>query len=401
MVRMMGHNEKMATKIVEVSSYLPRGIVPPDPNKVGSGLTGLVVGVTDEYLRYLRLTVGIEDGVTCVCKIVEPCTLDEEAEGYYSMTDVMYELVFNVYISARDPTLIVPIIHWFIYYTDKEDGYEEMLMNSHGDNPNSYINRLHAGTGITIVDGDEETSLLTDICWNMDQLKTLDRPLTPTERKNRTTITTAVITMPKYDGDLKTLMLKKQEPPMEDRYMMCSEMMKLISRLHKCGVVHGDNHEKNILYAETIGPEGDRTIFRLHDFGRAQAFEKLSDYDLADEIGYDLVRLGAVCYSILIWRQTYTELAPKILRFNSWQVKSPFAKDMLYALKNALLQDNDVLKSGEYLETIRENFDKAWNAEADAVKAAKAAAAAPINSLMRVMKHGGGRQTRTRLSDYV
>lgn len=318
-------------------------------SQVGEGLTGTVYKVSDDYLAYIRTEANLQDDVNCVSKIVEPSQAKPGADDYYEMTDVRDEIVFNTLVCAKDKTLAVPIIHWVIFYTDRKDG-ERSIMNSRGADRDLFLNEMYNPRS-NIVKGEVNGNLKTDICWTFDDLNQLTRPLTQSEKQDGTTVIRALISMPLYDGDLKTLMRTHAKPSFAIRYRMCIDMMNLMLRLHKgCKVLHGDNHEKNILYKMT---EEEGLIFRLHDFGRARNFDKCKDRD----ISFDLGRLGAVCLSIIVWRQVwgmYDNLAQP--DFDYTKAEDPMIIEMLKKLKHSW--PRGTLRTGVYLEWLRDTYDK-------------------------------------------
>lgn len=329
---------------------------------LAGGLTGKIYKVQAGYLEYLHLETDIDESVDCVCKIVKPCKVsDPDADDYYEMTDVRDEITFNALVCAKDPLLAVPILHWFIYYTRKEDA-EQMLMNSHGDGEDEYVNQLHSGL-VKFVNG-TEANLNSKICWTQSELDELSRPATEREKQERTTIKRVVLAMPLYDGDVMWMMNKYPKPSRVERYRICSEVMHLILRLHKCGVVHGDNHERNILYKDVQGT----ITFRLHDFGRSRHLDETKPpyfppgrsffdplfADLGLDVAKDIGRLGGVCLSIIKWRKGHYKLAEPYYTYKENDVPDSFARDMLDTLRIG----GDTLKTDEHLARILKKFDQ-------------------------------------------
>lgn len=260
---------------------------------VGRGRSGDVYLATRAYVNYLADNDdGLLDDTDCVVKIVEPSYIHT-----FSVTDIRNEIEFVNYLSSRPDTrnVVVPFLHWLLLYTSKETG-NRVLMSSHLYNANTRIRNEWFHGDIFVTVGNTET-MKAEICWTKQELEDdeeVKRRLTDAERATHTSLIRAMITMPRYEGDLLAFVNRHRLPLGGVQYRICAELIFLVHTLHGARVVHGDIHEKNILYAFT----DDGLIFRLHDFGRASYWDEKKAKN-------DIARLGSICLRIMLWTQDH------------------------------------------------------------------------------------------------
>ena len=333
---------------------LPRGITAGE--YIGKPSTGAELYMpAPGYVQYLDvLEPNIANDVQFVSKVVMPKPTD------YDITEVLNDIEINTRLRSNKETmnLVVPIIHWFILFTDKKTG-KKRLMNSHGAEPDRYVNRSYKasfGVDVSFVKGSVPGNLNDDICWNEEDLPR-DRPLSKDEKTNHTTFIHGVMTMPKYEG-LKSMIETHQKPSLSIRYRICLDAIRLIQGFHNSGFIRAErtgaiNH---------ISTASNGLVLRLTGLGLAKSKTYASDEEIAD----DLVRLGKVCSCILDWIPMFSS-GPIQLRYGAPRVGRPMITAVDRLLTVSSYDDMRKVRSGEYLDDISRQIDIFRQEQPDAV----------------------------------